>query len=394
MGGPRINDWQRNLAATMWKNGCSITRISERTGMSTTSVRNIMKKEKRDVPPPCLDGEEWKKVPGFNDHYYVSNLGRVYTNGSTGDAKVLPTIGGRYTLEKVVLNDGKPVHMPISQLVAECFCDGKSESKCKVLHLDGNLRNNHADNLIWDEVGDPIADEKWKHSSVRTRELAEREVAYVKDCWLKGRSKVSIATDLAVATSRVDEVLKDLKRDVKPPCVDGEIWARMGGEDGIYYVSNKGRVFSNGSKSGEARILTLQSNNQGYKMVYASDGDACKIRLVHRLVAKYFVPGRTEERNVVNHIDGDPTNNNAENLEWCTQKENVNHAINVLGRRIGGHHNQVHTHRPAVNRKLSSEQVEEIRNDHRSTRVLASVYGVDKATIARARSGEHYKDVD
>jgi hypothetical protein len=49
---------------------------------------------------------------------------------------------------------------------------------------------------------------------------------------------------------------------------------------------------------------------------------------VHRLVAELFV-GNPNGGNCVNHIDGDYKNNNAENLEWCTQRDNVRHSIKI-----------------------------------------------------------------
>ncbi|CAG8707928.1 5199_t:CDS:1 [Ambispora leptoticha] len=65
----------------------------------------------------------------------------------------------------------------------------------------------------------------------------------------------------------------------------------------------------------------------GYRKV------ARKGYLVHRLVALAFCP-KEEEKEYVNHIDSNPTNNNASNLEWCTQKEIMQHAVHLgLGHR-------------------------------------------------------------
>jgi hypothetical protein len=57
---------------------------------------------------------------------------------------------------------------------------------------------------------------------------------------------------------------------------------------------------------------------------------------IHILVALHFVEGRTEDRNEVNHKDGDKTHNHFDNLEWVTRKENNEHKNRVLE----SHHNQ------------------------------------------------------
>lgn len=67
---------------------------------------------------------------------------------------------------------------------------------------------------------------------------------------------------------------------------------------------------------------TLKVVDTGYVQVTVTR----RQKLVHRLVAENFVP-RVEGKNIVNHKDGDKTNNHFENLEWCTQAENIAHSI-------------------------------------------------------------------
>ena len=72
------------------------------------------------------------------------------------------------------------------------------------------------------------------------------------------------------------------------------------------------------------RVEKTRLSNSGYKMVRWYYGEG----YVHRLVAEYFCENdNPEEKVYVNHIDGDKLNNHFLNLEWCTPKENAEHAI-------------------------------------------------------------------
>lgn len=97
-----------------------------------------------------------------------------------------------------------------------------------------------------------------------------------------------------------------------------EEWRDIPGYEGLYQVSNQGRVKSLMHK----KVLSPFENNRGYLSVSLLRGGK---RLVHRLVAEVFIPNHKSKPNV-NHKDGNPKNNTASNLEWCTQSENIIHA--------------------------------------------------------------------
>ena len=76
------------------------------------------------------------------------------------------------------------------------------------------------------------------------------------------------------------------------------------------------------------RLLTPSPSAGGYMRVQLRKNKQSYQRYVHRLVAEAFLEGEGE----VNHIDGDRTNNKANNLEWTTHQQNVQHAFEVLNR--------------------------------------------------------------
>lgn len=105
-----------------------------------------------------------------------------------------------------------------------------------------------------------------------------------------------------------------------------EIWKDLKGYEGKYRVSNKGRV------SNYKRILTPTDNGNGYLIIGLCKDGKKKNFYIHRLVAGAFIDN-PKNKPVVNHRDYNTKNNNAENLEWATQKENVIYSKNNMRHR-------------------------------------------------------------
>jgi len=130
--------------------------------------------------------------------------------------------------------------------------------------------------------------------------------------------------------------------------LNGEVWLPVVGYEGLYEVSNLGRIKGlrrdvemKGGKSfrvtKEALVIGGKTTT-GYRKVMLTKDSIPKHFNVHRLVAESFIP-KISGKDIINHIDCNGLNNNVSNLEWCTQKENIEHA-SKMGRLAKGerHH--------------------------------------------------------
>lgn len=139
-----------------------------------------------------------------------------------------------------------------------------------------------------------------------------------------------------------------------------------------YRISNLGNVYS--IKTGKLKIRKLNLVDGRYYMVTFFGKDRCKSVFVHRLVAEAFI-SNPENLPQVNHKDGNKRNNNAENLEWITQSDNLKYAYN---------NGFVNSNKRL---KLSIQLANQIRSEYKklgrltSCAKLAIKYGVRRQTI-------------
>lgn len=97
----------------------------------------------------------------------------------------------------------------------------------------------------------------------------------------------------------------------------------IAGYEGMYTIDIQGRIYSHKSK----KYLSLKPDSiLGYVHAGLCKDGKMKMYNVHRLVAKAFIPN-PENLPIVHHKDDNKSNNCVDNLEWCTQKENVHHTI-------------------------------------------------------------------
>lgn len=111
-----------------------------------------------------------------------------------------------------------------------------------------------------------------------------------------------------------------------------KIWKYVKGYEGLYKVSNYGEVKRMSGKvprgdgfiGVKGGVLIPKDNGKGYLRVKLTKNNKEKRIMLHRLIATAFVENPLNKPNV-NHIDGNKKNNTINNLEWCTQSENMKH---------------------------------------------------------------------
>lgn len=168
-----------------------------------------------------------------------------------------------------------------------------------------------------------------------------------------------------------------------------EIWKNIKEFENYYQISNLNRVKSLAryDKRGyriKERILKLQVNNAGYFSVNLWVNCKHKTCLMHRLVAEAFIPN-FDNKPQINHRDGGKLNNRVNNLEWCTAKENITHAINTGLRNTKGE-----AHGRA---RLTEDAIIRIRESVLTLRKLAEIFKVSYQQIGYIKNNKRWRHI-
>jgi len=159
--------------------------------------------------------------------------------------------------------------------------------------------------------------------------------------------------------------------------MSNEVWRDVTGYEGLYQVSNQGRV--RGLKRGG--ILKPGSTGKYLFVVLCKDGKR-KDSLVHRLVAKEFCERESDSQNQVNHINEIGTDNRAENLEWITPIANIRYGTGI--KRHSEAQKSGKKNKAICQYSLGGELV----CKYPSTREAARVNNFDRSLIFRCLTGK------
>ena len=157
-----------------------------------------------------------------------------------------------------------------------------------------------------------------------------------------------------------------------------EIWKDIKGYEGLYQVSNTGKVRSlNYHRMGVIRELKLIKHHCGYLEIGLKKNGKRKIFKVHRLVAEAFIPN-PDNLPQVNHKDECKTNNCVDNLEWCDVSYNCNYG----------------TRNERMSRKLFKTVLQFTLNgdfikEYESVKEVTELLGLKQSTLSSALTGRN-----
>ena len=160
-----------------------------------------------------------------------------------------------------------------------------------------------------------------------------------------------------------------------------EHWKEIDGFEGIYEVSDLGRVKS--LKYGKEKILKPQKDGSGYLQVCLCKDGQCKSITVHRLIAEAFIPN-PNNLDTINHKDEVKTNNTVSNLEWMSREDNINYG--TRNKRVA----EANTNNPKISKQVQmfDKKTGELLATFPSLMEAVRVTGINQGNVSSCCNGK------
>ncbi|MFY7899810.1 MAG: HNH endonuclease [Chitinophagaceae bacterium] len=312
-----------------------------------------------------LPNEQWfvLQLPEANlkKQYAISNHGRVVTfkeSIETGTLLKTNSTSKRQPRFSIKI-DNKNINKVVCTEVGKHFLPKPNEACTHVIHIDGNIENNHVENL------------KWVTESEYKKNLMNR---------MFGSNRKLINTTAIKIFPTEEVVTLDLPNLAKK-----------------YAVTNFGRFISyidDIEKDGV--LMQLSLHEEGYKIWrYKQNKKACHM-LLHRLVATHFLHKASDEHKFVIHKDHNKLNNAASNLLWVTLEEKTEHLKNCETIVKNNIRNATAEQLAKRGYKLTESKVRIIKkilfDRKRTTRLkmIAKQFGITPMQLRRIQTGENW----
>ena len=289
-----------------------------------------------------METEIWKTITNF-PNYEISNLGNIRNSNNKYIMKPFTNEAGYLRIS--LYNDTvKRKKFYIQRLVAQEFIEN-FENKPTVNHINNNPLDNRVCNLEWSTMKEQNAHkyktnnnfEKrsniksiWRLNCVTSEKIEKYESTTQAVKWIKENNLTKTDNVLTLGQSLINVsngknntaygFKWEYEYNINQNIMDNEIWKEIPFEIikiTNYFISDYGRIRNN-----RGEILNLCPSIHGYVKVQINANQMS----VHRLVALVFLEN-PENKEFVNHIDGNKSNNKLDNLEWATCLENNLHKI-------------------------------------------------------------------
>ena len=317
--------------------------------------------------------ELWSDLPAYLNlsKYQISTLGRIQNKQTNNILK--PSVKEGYHRLGLVHDNSKRRPYYMHSLVALTFISNP-ENKLTVNHKNGIRNDNSVSNLEW-----ATAQEQNAHKSINpirpTRKVRQygRDGVLIKiwDSVTDVKKKFPNFNRYISGTSEHSEYIFQYDDMFLLP---GEIFIQTTVEAEVISVSNYGRIYKNNRWGIHLGTLT----EEGYRRVFLGKSNC----YVHRLVGIIFIEKPEHLKDIsyddllINHKDGNKSNNRTDNLEWCTNSENVKHACYTLN----------HTNsRSVVQYDLNGSKINEFTSSAEAGRSIGALSGSNIIQCCRGK---------
>ncbi len=293
--------------------------------------------------------EVWREISLY-PNYEISNFGNVRNKKTLLNIK--QSLSGKYKTVGIINFENNRKTVLVHRIVAITFIEN-IDNKKTVNHIDLNTLNNHVSNLEWATMKEQnqhkfkLKNNKDNHNSGKRKiwrlsqenkdklELFDSITDAAKWAYNNNLTNEKILDEKAFKN-----ISKNIKRSFKNRVIYNHYWLFDDNEIVLtedwypisphlisnnegYSISKTGKI-----KNKYNRITEGYLEPTGYKRIHIGD----KLYRINRLMALVFLKN-PENKPMVNHIDGDKSNNKLDNLEWVTSSENQLHCINILGKK-------------------------------------------------------------